>query len=105
MEITTQLETCLVDMEVLLLAIKCMVMVLIQGLYTPSLIVGGPNFTRRPAINNSIYGRESRGIGPFLPRAPPAQTPIGSLMPKALSPYNLSPHGSQGLGSMTGVRL
>ena len=74
-------------------------------LYPKFYIVGGPNFTRRPAINNSIYGRESRGIGPFLPRAPPAQTPIGSLMPKALSPYNLSPHGSQGLGSMTGVRL
>ena len=74
-------------------------------LYPSTYIVGGPNFTRRPAINNSIYGRESRGIGPFLPRAPPAQTPIGSLMPKALSPYNLSPHGSQGLGSMTGVRL
>ena len=66
---------------------------------------GGPSFSRRPAVNNSIYGREQRGIGPFLPRCPPAQTPIGSLMPQAHSPYNLSPHGSQGLGSVSGVRL
>ena len=50
-----------------------------------------------------MYPREPRGIGPFLPRVPPAQTPIGSLMPQAHSPYNLSPHGSQGLGSVTGV--
>ena len=65
---------------------------------------GGSNFSRRPAVNNSMYPREPRGIGPFLPRVPPAQTPIGSLMPQAHSPYNLSPHGSQGLGSVTGVR-
>ena len=64
---------------------------------------GGSNFSRRPAINNSIYARDNRAIGPFLPRAPPAQTPIGSLMPQVHSPYNLSPHGSQGLGSVTGV--
>ena len=66
---------------------------------------GGSSFSRRPAVNNSIYAREQRGIGPFLPRVPPAQTPIGSLMPQAHSPYNLSPHGSQGIGSVTGVRL
>jgi hypothetical protein len=66
---------------------------------------GGSSFSRRPAVNNSIYGREQRGIGPFLPRVPSAQTPIGSLMPQAHSPYNLSPHGSQGIGSVTGVRL
>ena len=65
--------------------------------------IGGSNFSRRTAVNNSMYPREPRGIGPFLPRVPPAQPPLGSLMPQAHSPYNLSPHGSQGLGSVTGV--